>query len=113
MTEEQAQRAIAQYLRLSLQPDWMWFHIPNGESRSPRTGARLKQMGVLPGVPDIQILSPSGKAHFLEIKTPKGRLSRPQRAFRDWCEGGQVPFAVVRSIDEARTALRAWGVPGS
>lgn len=29
------------------------FHVPNGELREKSVGARLKQMGVRPGVPDV------------------------------------------------------------
>jgi hypothetical protein len=44
--EETLQRAIVDHLRLRAHPDCIWYHCPNGEHRSKRTGARLKAMGV-------------------------------------------------------------------
>ena len=41
-------------LRLVLKPTVLWWHTPNGEHRDPKTAAKLKAMGVLPGVPDLQ-----------------------------------------------------------
>ena len=41
-------------LRIVLKPTVLWWHTPNGEHRDPKTAAKLKAMGVLPGVPDLQ-----------------------------------------------------------
>src|SRR6187551_2110309 len=41
-------------LRLVLKPTVLFWHTPNGEHRDPKTAAKLKAMGVLPGVPDLQ-----------------------------------------------------------
>jgi len=41
-------------LRIVLKPTVLWWHTPNGEHRNPDTARKLKAMGVLPGVPDLQ-----------------------------------------------------------
>jgi len=58
-------------------------HVPNGEYRARHTAARLKRMGVRPGVPDILILVPANGYHgmAIELKKPGGRLSKHQE---DW-----------------------------
>lgn len=55
-------------------------HVPNGEYRTKATAARLKRMGVRPGVPDILILVPANGYHgmTIELKKPGGRLSEHQ-----------------------------------
>jgi hypothetical protein len=41
-------------LRWCIRPNVMWRHVPNGEHRDPRTAAKLKAMGVLPGSADLE-----------------------------------------------------------
>ncbi|MBQ9074674.1 MAG: VRR-NUC domain-containing protein [Mogibacterium sp.] len=58
-------------------------HIPNGGSRSAREGAKLKQMGVLAGVPDLHLPVPRGCycGLYIEMKFGSGQLSADQRRF--------------------------------
>src|SRR5262245_36861290 len=71
--------AIADTLRRSLAPRWIWLHCPNGAERPKKTtadgrtyspeGSRLKRMGVRPGASDIFLIAPpAGRFHALEIK---------------------------------------------
>ena len=39
---------------MGLRPDVIMRHVPNGEHRDPRTAAKLKAMGVLPGSADLE-----------------------------------------------------------
>lgn len=57
------------------------------------------------GAPDLLLLGPEGRAACLKIKTQADRLSRDQTAFADLCRRRGIPYAVVRSLDEARAAL--------
>jgi len=58
-------------------PNLLLFHIPNGEYRNKQTAARLKKMGVLPGVPDLFI--PKYRI-FIEMKNSVGgKLSKSQK----------------------------------
>lgn len=109
MSETQIHIAIVNYLALVLPQALVW-HCPNGGARSKREAGEFKRMGVLPGVPDLAILTPDAKLHFLEIKAAKGSLSPAQRAFLAFCKAAGVNHAVVRSVDETRAALALWGV---
>ncbi len=109
MSELSLQKTVVQLLLWEARAKVVWFHVPNGESRSPRTGARLKQMGVRAGVADLCIILPSGLVHFLELKAPKGKQSKPQKDFQAQCEGCGVPYAVASSFEEAEAILRRWG----
>lgn len=96
-------------LRLGAAPKVIWFHCPNGEARSPRTGARLKRMGVRPGVPDLCFVLPGGQSAFLELKSGSGHLTQAQRQFRDAAADAGAKYAVANNPDGVTTVLREWG----
>lgn len=88
--------------------DVLAFHVPNGEKRNPVTAAKLKAMGVLPGVSDF-VIAVAGQIHFVELKTARGRLSPIQRAFLDDAEAARCATHVVRSIGELVETLNTIG----
>ena len=65
----------------------------------------------VPGAPDLLLLLPGGRTACLKIRTQAERLSPEQAAFSDLCRQRRIPFAVVRSLAEARAALIGFGVP--
>lgn len=91
-------------------PDVMVWHTPNGELRNKRHAAKLKAMGVRPGVFDLALIDPNGRLCFLEVNARTGTLSTAQKAFRDQLIPRGIPFAVVHDIDEAREALRYFNI---
>lgn len=91
------------------------FHVPNGGQRTALAGARMKELGVKPGVPDV--LCPFASNGYIglaiEFKAPGGRLSEAQkyrlsrlashrwdiRICRDWAEAAQI-FLMYCGCDE-------------
>lgn len=69
--EQKLQIMCVEWFRLQF-PNEIIFHIPNGKRRMPVEVLILKRMGMLPGIPDLFIASPSacGKYHgiYLELK---------------------------------------------
>lgn len=106
--EAQIQAAIIKLLQLKALPSVIWYAVPNGEKRDKITAARLKRLGVAAGVPDIALVLPNGKAAFIEVKQPGGRLSLEQVAFASRCFQQGIPHAVVTSVDEAERVLWDW-----
>jgi hypothetical protein len=107
------QKFVVQLLRLSAYSNVVWFAVPNGEHRSPRTGAKLKAQGVIPGVADLVVVV-KGHAHFLELKTERGRTSAEQRAFAEKVADARALYAVARSPEAARNILEIWrAIPGA
>ncbi len=101
---------VAALLRAHALPTWQWTHWPGGEEiRDVRTAAKLKQMGTKAGWPDFILVPPVGQLHCLELKRIGEDLTAEQEAFRAWCLGHRLPYAVARSIGEALAALDAWG----
>lgn len=110
-TEEQIQGAVAEYLDAALPDDAVWMHVPNGGHRHPAVAAKLKWLGVKPGVPDIFIVW-RGRSIFIELKAHKGTLSDAQKAMQQRLVlSGAVVFEVARSVDEVEAFLRGVGVP--
>jgi hypothetical protein len=109
--ERRTHIALADLLRRVGRADWLWFHVPNGEYRTKETGALLLRMGVMPGVFDLLLISPTGAHHWLELKRgAKAGMSLAQIRFRHELQVRGVPYGVARSFDEAVDFLRAWGV---
>lgn len=74
-----------QFTLWAREQSWVWFHVPNERSEA-RQAARLSQVGVVSGVPDIFICVPAWglSGLFIEMKAPKphrGRVSSAQKAF--------------------------------
>jgi len=107
--EDRLQTSIVEFLRLAL-PDHVTFAIPNAARRSVVEGAAMKRTGTVAGIPDLAIIAPLGQAHFLEVKTAKGKPSQAQREVHARFATLGIPFAVVRSINDVRTALAAWNI---
>ncbi|MHB2169940.1 VRR-NUC domain-containing protein [Alsobacter sp. R-9] len=84
------------------------YAVPNGGARFIREASRLKDEGVLAGVPDLALILPDGRAAFIEVKAPKGVLSNEQKVFRDWALSNDIPWAVARNIDDATAVLDHW-----
>jgi hypothetical protein len=108
--EDAIQRGIVQFLKFSAAPGVYFSAIPNGGFRAHLEAAIMNGLGVKKGIADLMIIAPGGRAHFLEVKAPTGRMRPEQLQFETWCRTYDVPHAVVRSIDEAVAALRGWGL---
>lgn len=107
-SESALQSQIVQWLRWSLPRDAVTSCFPSGGGGKVR-GARLKQMGLKPGMPDLFIFY-NGGAYGLEVKTAKGRASFDQKACHAELRFAGVKVEVVRSVAETEKALVAWGI---
>ena len=107
--EELIHRAVVQHLRLRADPRVIWYHVTNAP-RSAASGARLKAMGMLAGVPDLAFVLADGRPAFLELKVGKNKMSPGQTEFALRCEAIGVPCACAWGIDQALSILEAWGV---
>lgn len=111
--EFQTHCAVADTLRRWATPNWVWCHYPAGEKRADATGARLKRMGVLPGISDFLLFPPAGApephVHCLELKRLGRRLSELQAEFQLWCKLNRYPFEVADNYETAVRILQGWG----
>jgi hypothetical protein len=102
------QCAVADLLRRHALPSWRWTHFPAGERRDVITGARLKRMGLQRGFPDIQLISPAGIFHGLELKRAGETLTDDQADFQTWCIASGIPYSVAYNTEQAFAVLDAW-----
>lgn len=82
-------------------------HIPNGEKRDKVTAARLKRMGLKPGVWDVHcpaVVLGGKHGLYIEFKSSTGSATKEQVAFRKALEP-LYEFSVCRSWVEAASAV--------
>ena len=75
------------------------FHVPNGDIRSKRAGARLKRLGVIAGVSDLILLYKSYTFLF-ELKTLKGKQSKSQSKWELLMKKNSFSYTVIRSLEQ-------------
>ena len=64
---------------------------------------RMQQgLGSHKGIGDLLCFR-AGKTHWVEIKTPSGRLSEHQLRFQQEMEDQKIPYSVVHSIEEVES----------
>ena len=106
--EADLQRAVVGALRFALPKGAIIHHCANEVTQPGPRGAKrqaiLVGMGVYRGFADLMVLF-EGRVLFLELKSPKGRLSPAQAAFRDAVQAQGFGWALVRSLDDALGAL--------
>lgn len=106
-TEEQEQAAVIEWAAYSQGkfPELRYLmHIPNGEERHPAVAAKLKKMGVKPGVPDLFLPVARGGWHglFIEMKRKHGgRLSEKQVEWLKALEAERYCAVVCAGAEEA------------
>jgi hypothetical protein len=101
---------LADTLARWAEPGWWWTHFPAGEKRDPVTGARLKRMGLKPGVSDFLFIGPAGGLAWLELKRGTAPLSDAQVAFRVAMKARGVPHIIARSYGQAVDELKQLGI---
>ena len=107
--------------RLSRIENFVYFSVPNEsfmlalsdkKTLSKKDHARLmnlRKMGFTGGASDIVVMK-DGHGFCLEVKDEKGEQSESQKIFETWCNRADVPYAVVRSVEETLFQLGLWGV---
>lgn len=101
--EHQTQVACVNWFRLKY-PKLrnVLFAIPNGGRRDKKTGATLKEEGVVAGVADLILLKRNQRhgALCVEMKTKSGNQSETQKKWQKEVEATGNKYVVCRSLDE-------------
>lgn len=106
-TEEQEQMAVIEWRDLMVNqfPELrLLIHIGNGEWRHPATAAKLKRMGVHPGVSDLFLPVARGGFHglWVEMKRQKGGKLSPDQ--KQWIEDMTAEHYLAVRADGAEAA---------
>lgn len=107
--EDQIQAAVCLHLAIRAVAGVVWWHTPNGGSRTPAEAGRFKALGVKAGIPDVLALR-DGRLYALELKALGGRLSPAQTEMLDQLRAAGAETAVAVGLDEALAVLSRWGL---
>jgi hypothetical protein len=115
--EANFQIQVARYLAKALPPGFFFTTFPSGGGGRIR-GARLKQQGLKPGMPDMCIFAPCGQFEpfrysvcWLELKAKSGSLSQAQKDVHKQLNGLGHQVATVKTLNEVQDALAEFCFP--
>ena len=109
MTEDQIHKSVVSYLKHVLPKASIFHHSPNESNGNVAHYSKRKAMGVRSGWPDLEVFI-GGSAMFIELKTPKGRLSDNQKEVGETLRSLGFGVYVCRSIDDVKNALDSEGL---
>jgi len=93
------------YIKL-FHPEYIIFSVPNGSAVSAAQRIKLAKEGMTAGVPDLFIVSPSGRWLGVEMKRAKGGVvSEAQKQVKERLMGCGVTCAVCDGYDAAKQAF--------
>lgn len=97
----------AGYVEINCPHVSLLFAIPNGGHRKKGEAGKMKAEGVKAGVPDYFLPVARGKYHglFIELKTVKGKLSKPQKIWKMELEEQGFKVEVCHGWEAAAKAI--------
>ena len=107
--EMKLHKQVAQFLRWAVPADCVWYHVPNGGKRSKKVGGEMAAMGLKAGIPDLAFVY-QGRALFIELKAPAGRVSADQRQMFAKLERAGTHVEVCTTPEEVVAVLEGWGL---
>ncbi len=107
--EDLFHESVAQFLDNALPADAFWTTIPAGGG-GLQHGIRQKKKGYKAGMTDILICY-RGIAHFLELKSEDGGLSKVQKFIRTVILRAGGKWATAKTLEQVEAALAEWGIP--
>ena len=100
--EQLIQQACVKWFRLQ-HPNKILFAVNNnakgGRISDARAGGIAKSMGVLAGVSDL-VFCVHGRAHFIEVKAPRGRQNESQKEFKKLADLNELSYHIVYDLYE-------------
>lgn len=115
ISEESLQVTCYDFL-LRFCPMVVSFAVPNGTyigSGASRFAyiAKLKRMGLRPGVADMIIMYPGKNILFVEFKSAKGKMSKEQEDFASRCFELGFIYTMINSFEGFVDTLKLYKVP--
>jgi hypothetical protein len=117
--EYQLQISLVDRLRWQCREGVEFYHCANGELRDARTGAKLKAMGLKPGVADLEfvwgelvsvVAEPRPmifpRVLYLELKARGGKQTEAQKQFETSVTAKGCFYELADNIDEAVCILQ-------
>ena len=113
MTEAELHKLIVDYLQIALPAGSVVHHSPNEGRHKVAYRAKQKRLGMRAGWPDLELFIDRAwwradlpwSPIFLEIKTPKGRVSPAQTAVHAELQAAGCAVEIVRSVEDVTEVL--------
>jgi hypothetical protein len=100
--EDEEQIMVVNWFRLAF-PRTLIYHTPSGQLRKFLIAVKLKNMGVVPGIPDLFV--PAWKL-YIEMKRVKGgTLTEAQEEMIPYLESCGYVCIVAKGFDDARSQI--------
>lgn len=112
-SEDTEQIAVIQWAQYQIRthPELkLLYHCPNGGSRNKAEAVKLKQMGVVAGIPDLCLPVPKGiyNGLYIEMKYDRGRLEESQKEMLKQLAAVGHYCVVCYGADEAIKILKEY-----
>ncbi len=107
--EDKLQLSVLEYIDIVVDEPFLLWHTPNSGKRSITEAQKFKLLGVVPGVPDLALLTGHG-LNFIELKAGKNKPTEAQEDFMSYARSLGAGTAICRDLDDVRNALKAWGI---
>lgn len=111
LNEHQEQSLLIRWFRLQYPSlSLNLFAIPNGGARHIVTAVKLKEEGVVPGIPDLFLMLPVNQYHglFIEMKAKSGKVSKPQKDFLALANSLNYKAVVCYGFDDAKMMIEKY-----
>ena len=113
VTEHDEQKALIIWARgraATVPEIGLLYAVPNGGRRNPVTAAKLREEGVLPGIPDLHLPVPrnSFASLYIELKRKGGRLQAVQLERIDELQAQNNRVCVCYGWIEAARAIETY-----
>jgi len=103
--EDNLQKNVFTYFSLQYpHKKGLFFHCPNGGKRNAKEAAKLKGMGVLPGVPDLLLIH-NKTLYGIELKAEKGKVSEHQNNINNIWRSNGINTYICYGFDDAIKTL--------
>jgi len=108
MTEKRIQNAILR--EFGTRPDMRIWRQNTGVAKYPDKNGRKRRVSFgVPGQADLSGILPDGVRLEIEVKSPRGRQTKDQRAWQQMIERFGGVYVLARSVEAVRVALLARG----
>lgn len=97
-------KAVMDYLAL-FPHKWLALRFDSVGIYDPTRKRYRLNMSRLRGVSDIILFTETGRVLFLEVKTPKGKLTENQKGFAEKVTNLGYRYCVVTSVEEVQELL--------
>lgn len=111
LNEHQEQSLLIRWFRLQYPSlHFNLFAIPNGGARHIVTAVKLKEEGVIPGIPDLFLMYPKDQWHglFIEMKSKTGKVSKSQKDFLALANSFNYKAIVCYGFEDAKNTIEKY-----